>query len=106
MGDVFHRWLQPPGGSPPLVVHADRFEVFGYGLPDGGRLRRHLNAAGLQQFAEYDRFVGRLRESVEAWQQLAERAALIVLREVVGGLVTDGELRASLSVVPDWLSKG
>jgi hypothetical protein len=35
---------------------------------------------------------------------LVERAALVVLREVVGGLVTDEELSDSLSLVPDWLS--
>ena len=106
MGDVFTRWLTPPGGPPPLGIHADRFEVYGYALPDGGRLDRHLTRAGPQQFGEYDRFAGRLREAVWAWQGLAERAALIVLREVVGGLVTDDELKASLSSVPDWLSGG
>ena len=79
--------------------------MYGYALPDGGHLGRHLTTAGLQQFGEYDQFVGRLHEAVGAWQEWAERAALIVLREVVGGLVTDEELKASLSLVPDWLSE-
>jgi hypothetical protein len=96
MGDLFSRWLTPPGGPPPLAIHADRFEVYGYALPDGGHLGRHLTTAGPQQFGEYDQFVGLLHEAVGAWQELAERAALIVLREVVGGLVTDEELKASL----------
>lgn len=103
MGDLFHHWLSPPGGPPPLAIHADRFEVYGYGLPDGGHLNRHLTTAGRQQFEEYDQFVGRLHEAVDAWQELAERAALIVLREVAGGLITDEELTASLSLMPDWL---
>lgn len=103
MGDLFPRWLTPPDGPGPLIIHADRFEVYGYGLPDGGRLGRHLASAGSQQFEEYDGFVSRLKESVGAWQGLVDRAALIVLREVIGGLVTDDEIRASLASVPDWL---
>ncbi|SIO59060.1 hypothetical protein SAMN05444166_5911 [Singulisphaera sp. GP187] len=103
---LFNRWLTPPSGPGPLAIHADRFEVYGYALPDGGHLGRHLTTAGPQQFGEYDQFVGRLHEAVVAWQELvAERAALIVLREVVGGLVTDEELKASLSLVPNWLSE-
>lgn len=104
MGDLFGRWLTPPDGPGPLVVHADRFEVYAYGLPDSGRLGRHLANAGPQQFEEYDRFVSRLREAVGAWPGMVDRATLVVLREVSGGLVTDDELRASLSIVPDWLS--
>jgi hypothetical protein len=103
MGDLFHKWLSPPGGPSPLFICADRFEVYGYALPDDGRLGRHLTTTGPQQFDEYDQFVGRLREAVEAWQELAEPVALIVIREVVGGLITDEELKASLSVVPKWL---
>jgi hypothetical protein len=103
MGDVFMRWLTPPDGSRPLYVHADHVEVYGYGLPDGGRLARHLAGAGPQLFEEYTLFGSRLREAVEAWRSCADRAALVVLREVVGGLVTDDELTASLAVVPEWL---
>lgn len=105
MGDLFSRWLTPPDGPLPFAIHANRFEVYGYALPDGHRLERHLATASPQQFPEYDHFVGRLKEAVEAWQKLVDRAALIVLREVVGGLVTDDELQASLSFVPDWLAE-
>lgn len=103
MGDMFGRWLTPPGGPPPLAIHADRFEVYGYALPDGGRLGRHLRTAGPLQFDEYDQFVRRLREALEAWQGLVEHATLIVIREVVGGLYTDEEILASLSLTPEWL---
>lgn len=103
MGDLFSRWLTPPGGSPRLIAFGDRFQVFGYALPDGGRLQRAL-AVDPQQFPEYDQFVVRLREAAGAWEGLLERAILIVLREVVGGLVTDEEVLASMSVVPDWIS--
>ncbi len=105
MGDLFSRWLTPPGGSPLLIAYGDRFEVYGYALPDGGRLQRAL-AVGPQQFPESDQFVARLREAAGAWDKLLEQAILIVLREVVGGLVTDEEVLASMSVVPDWISEG
>jgi hypothetical protein len=34
---------------------------------------------------------------------LTNQAAIIVIREVVGGLYTDDDLLASLSRVPEWL---
>jgi hypothetical protein len=103
MGDLFHHWLTPPDGPQPLIVSTERFEVYAYCLPDAGRLKQHLGAAGDQQFAEYDYFVYRLNEAVAAWESLVERAVLVVVREVVGGMVTDDELVASLVLVPDWL---
>jgi hypothetical protein len=105
MGDVFSRLLTPPGGPAPLIIHGDRFEIYGYSLPDGGRLVQHLASAGPQQFVEYDWFVWQLREAVRSWEELVEKGAVIVLREVVGGLVTDDELTNSLSTVPDWISE-
>jgi hypothetical protein len=104
MGDQFSRMLTPPGGPPPLIIHADRFQIYGYGLPDGGRLLEYLASVGPQQFTEYDWFVRQLREAVMAWQELVEQAAIVALREVVGGLVTDDELSDSMSLLPDWLS--
>jgi hypothetical protein len=105
MGDVFIRLLTPPAGPAPLIIHGDRFEIYGYGLPDDGRLVQHLALAGPQQFVEYDWFVGQLREAIRSWEELVEKGAVIVLREVVGGLVTDDELTNSLSTVPDWISE-
>jgi hypothetical protein len=104
MGDVFSRLLTPPDGPAPLHIHADRFEIYGYGLPDGGRLVQYLASVGPQQSTEYDWFVRQLQEAVQAWQELVEQAALVVLREVVEGLVTDDELSDSMSLLPGWLS--
>lgn len=103
MGDVFRLWLTPPVGPSPIEIHADRVEVSGYALPDDDRLARHLATAGPQPFDESNQFITRLREALEAWRPLTEKAALIVIREVVGALVTDEELEASLTVVPEWL---
>jgi hypothetical protein len=106
MGDLFSHWLTPPDGPTPFVVHADRFELYAYSIPDAGRLARHLASAGAQQFEESDWFVARLREAGGAWQGLVERSVLVVLRQVVGALVSDEELLVSLDRTPDWLSDG
>jgi hypothetical protein len=105
MGDLFSRLLTPSAGPEPLIIHADRFEIYGYGLPDGGRLVRHLASLGSQEFVEYDWFVAQLREAVRSWEELVDQGVIVVLREVVGGLVTDDELINSLSTAPDWISE-
>jgi hypothetical protein len=104
MGDLFTHWLTPPDGAMPLVVHGDQFQLYAYGLPDAGRLAKHLGGACPQQFPESHWLVGRLREAIGAWEGLVRRSVLVVLRQVVGGLVTDEELLASLDRVPEWLS--
>ncbi len=106
MGDLFDRWLTPPEGSPPLLVFANRFVVYGYSLPDEGRLGRYLAAAGPQQWPETDWFIQRLQEAIEAWRGLVEQATLVVLRDVVDGSVSDEEVTTSLARIPDWLSEG
>lgn len=104
MGDSFFRWLTPKGCPGPVGVHADQFEVFAYGLPDDGRLANHLATAERGQFDETDWFIGRLQESVCAWDKLAPRATLVILREALDGSALDEEVTASLTIRPAWLS--
>jgi hypothetical protein len=104
MGDLFGRRLTPPNGAKAFVVNADRYEIFAYSLPDADRLAQHLAAAGPQQFIEYDWFIGRLREAVGVWQEIVERAVLVVLRHVVGACVSNEDVMESLRSKPDWLS--
>ena len=103
MGDLFPRWLTPDGGPGPIIAHGDRFEIFGYPVPDGDRLRRHLSQAGQQQFPEYDDNVNRLQRALETRENLTDQAVILVLREVFGGLVTDEELAESIARIPTWL---
>jgi hypothetical protein len=103
-GDLFGRWLTPPKGVKPLAVYADRFELFAYELPDGGSLSQRLASLGPQQWEESNWFAGRLREALDSWHELVERAVIVVLRQVVQGSVLDEEVNASLKCVPDWLS--
>src|SRR5262245_54775822 len=101
----FSRWLAPPNFPRPIGVHANRFEIFAYGLPDGGRLANYLAAAGPQQFPETDFFIARLQEAVSAWEKLAPSATLVVLRNVLSGSALDGEVTVSLKTRPPWLLK-
>jgi hypothetical protein len=104
MGDLFARWLTPPNCPRPIGVHANRFEVFAYSLPDDGRLANYLATAGPQQFTETDWFIARLLEAVSAWEKLVPSATLVVLRKVVDGSALDEEVVASLKKIPQWLS--
>ncbi len=105
MGDIFCRWLTPRACRNPTWICGDRYQILGYALPDRGRLKRHLAKAGPQQFPEYDLFIRRLEEAVVAWDSVVDRSVLVVLREVLGGLVTEEELAESLAILPPWLTE-
>lgn len=100
MGDTIAQWLMPA-----VKVHGDRYELFGYFLPDEGVLARHLADAGPQQFTETDWLITRMQEALVSWDELADRAVLLVLRQVKGAMVTNQELLASLQAVPTWLMR-
>jgi len=103
MGDLFGHWLTPRDKLILLAVYSDQYEIFGYALPDGGRLSRRLASRGSQQWDEAEWFAERLSEAVAAWQKLIDRSVIIVLRRVVQGSITDEEVTASLKCVPEWL---
>jgi hypothetical protein len=105
MGDLFSRWLTLPESPSPFVVYSHQFEIYGYGLPDEGRLDKYLGTAGPQQFWESDWYIRRLREAIEAWHALAERAVLVVLRQAIDVSVSDEAVSLSLTKIPDWLSE-
>jgi hypothetical protein len=58
------------------------------------------------QFPEQDWLASRLREAVGAWDVLAAQRLILLVREVLGGSITDDEVRHSLKIVPDWLRRG
>ena len=82
----------------------DRFEVYGYRLPDGGRLMNHLSQARKSQCQEEEWFVARLAEAVKAWDELVDHSLIVVLREIIDGLATDEELLEALGKMPSWLA--
>lgn len=106
MGDVFDRLLSPPESPDPIWIYADRYEIRGYMLPDDGRLNRHLAGHRRRPHVdEYELLAMRLREAISSWDTMVERAALVLLREPVGGFVTDDELLNSLRHMPEWLAR-
>jgi hypothetical protein len=106
MGDVFDRLLSPPDSPHPIWIYADRYEIRGYMLPDNGRLNRHLDSLRHRpQVDEYKLLATRLREAIGSWDTMVERAALVLLREPLGGLVTDDELLSSLMHIPEWITR-
>jgi hypothetical protein len=82
-----------------VVVQGDRFEACCHRLP----ATVHAPTFRAQLTQESERLAARVREAGLAWADLAPEAVLIVLREVVGGTVTDDEVLASLGAVPPWL---
>ena len=106
MFDLFHRWLVPPKPQRPLVVYGDRYELHAYALPDRGRLKRRLAKAGKQQFPEYDWLITCLREAADAYAKVVDRAALVLIRQVLGGSLCDTELDEQLAKLPAWLGVG
>jgi len=56
------------------------------------------------QHQEQEWLAARLREAASAWSEIVERVTVVVVREVLGGLTTDEEVRASEGMVPSWLA--
>jgi len=103
MSDMIARWFIPGRGSDAVQVYGERYELFGYFLPDEGALARHLAEAGPHQHPETEWLVSRLQEALVSWDRLTDRAVLLVLRRVTGPTVTDEEILESSQGVPDWL---
>jgi hypothetical protein len=105
MFDLFHSRFLPRESPTPLIVYGNRFEIYGYCLPDGDQFLNRLTKR-THQFSESKWFDTRLREAVDAWKELLDRSLIVVLREVTGGLVEDHDVVDSLAEMPTWLSQG
>lgn len=107
MGDVYAAAF-PEDGAKLLHVMADDVELLCYALPDGGKLQTHLTRR-LRRRSIRERspqetrwYLLNLMEACVAWEGLVGNSALVILRQTLGGLVEDYELRASLDTVPGW----
>lgn len=97
-----------PAGSPAIEVDGHKFCSACYRLPDGGALVGHLQRT-LRRKQTRERnpqesrwFVLNLLEAAHAWEKCAEKAAIIILREVCGGAWLDEQVAANLKTEPDW----
>ena len=100
MGDLFNQ-------AGLKSVMASNLQVACHPLPDGGKLIRHVEQwlRGGTQFDEQRWFGMVLREATARWQKLWEKAAVVVVRQVIGATVQDEVVKASLMAVPEWLQR-
>lgn len=110
MGDLFDRWMPNHNGSRLMCLLSDVVELRCYALPDGGLLaedlQRLLKKRSLRERdPQEDRwFVVSLLEATLAWTGVVDTAALVVVREVLGGLVEDSEIAESLENTAPWIA--
>ena len=111
MGDLFTRWFPGNDDHSLIQLHSDRYELWCYPLPDDGMLADHLRSlTSHKRFRDRDSqedrwFTLNLLEATLAWHAIVNAGAIVLLREVVGGLVEDSEIEESLTDIPEWITK-
>lgn len=105
MGDVFRTGFPENGNPLYQVMVGDDLELLCYAIPDGNALEEHLRRAlRRKHFAEETKsYLRILQEAATAWQALVAKAAIVVLRQLIGGLVEDDEIRQANKLIPRWL---
>lgn len=102
MGDSFQEWFLPTNSTDGLIVHSTRYELYGCALPDQNSLLKHFEKRRRDE-ADQDLWLRwHLKQAIESWSDLVPSAALVVIREVVGGTVTIDEISASLQQEANW----
>lgn len=97
-------WSMHPIASLPLdLVMGDRQDVMVLELPLSEQLvsllqqrRRH------GQWDESRFFATTILTAAAAWEKLVDNAVLVIVRRVVGGLVSDDDVLNSLKRIPNW----
>jgi hypothetical protein len=110
MGDVFDRCF-PRRRIPNIVrLSRDELELVGYRLPDAGALQRNasriLRTKAVREPAGQEKrwFLSTLLHAVDAWDDLVPDGALVVFREILGGLLEDTEIAKASETVPQWIT--
>jgi hypothetical protein len=106
MGDVFRKAF-PSGGSQLHEAESDDgMSVLCYAIADDDRLQAHLHRElSREHFAEETRWYLRVvQQAASAWHPSAQ-AAIVVVRQVVGGLVMDEEVEEASQATADWLRR-
>lgn len=101
MGDEFcSYWLMGDSYHDIETVEGSRYEISWVSRREASAWADRCGS----QFPEQQWLAARLREAAESWRELAESAVVVLLREVLGGTVTDEEVESSLRGQPKWLS--
>jgi hypothetical protein len=98
-------WSSAPHFVYPLpVVLGNEYEVCFVETPFLSELKQQLGEREKYGQNNEDQFFAKvLLEADRAWSELVGDALIVILRRVIGGLVTDEEIEASLKVVPAWI---
>lgn len=88
---------------PWLQVESGDLTVFGYFLPDHGELSEYLKDKTGRQWEEEVWLLYRLREAENVWNIPDFRSVIVLVREVLGGSVSDKDYEDSFRSLPDWL---
>jgi hypothetical protein len=110
MGDVFQRCFPRRQSRNVIKVSQDEVEILGYRLPDRRALHRRgkrlLRAKTVREQAGQEQrwFLSIVLHALAAWEVVAHDGALVVIREVLGGLFEDADVEQSLEQVPQWAS--
>jgi hypothetical protein len=110
MGDLFRRYLPSSDRHELIELHSNRWQLCCYPLPDNGTLSQSLRHSSRlkrirERHAQEDRwFATHLLEATLAWEGVADHGAIVLLRQIFGGLVEDSEIEKSLAKVPGWIA--
>jgi hypothetical protein len=89
-----------------LSICANRFELSCLPLPLSPSARNHLAKVKKSGQWSEDRFFATVTlHAADAWGEIVEEAVLVFLRRVIGGLVEDDAIEASLLNLPDWIKR-
>lgn len=106
MGDIFLGGF-PENSDALYQVIGETVSMLCYVLPDDGlldaHLRRRLRRRNL--FPETRWYYQRLLEALHAWEENVPESVLIVVRRVLGGLLSDAEIEASAKMLAPWLQE-
>lgn len=95
MGDL----LPGLGDARAVTLAGNRFEVCCHQPPV--QFQATTIAGAMSQESRW--LKQRLAEAEDAWGSLVSESVVIIVREPLGGLVSDEEISASLKTVPNWL---
>lgn len=95
------RWLSGNIVPGPKTVEGRRFEATCLSPAQAIAWAEQCGS----QFAEHCWFAARLREASGGWGEIPGDFAIVVIREVVGALTTDEEVRSAMDSVPTWLTQ-
>ncbi len=107
MGDVFRNAFPWNANSLFEVQSDNSLNLLCYAIPDGNLLHAHLGRElrrkGLAQEAKW--YLQILHEAATARCPVVEEAAIVVVRQVIGGLVADDEAEEARHSIPAWLRR-